>query len=82
MDRARLTQKSAEALHGAQTKALRHGHVGVDGGTCCWPCSTSTTRTRRRSREPKRTRRLAGEWSRRRPGPDRLAPAVTSPSCC
>jgi len=27
----RLTQKSQEALHDAQTKALRHGHTEVDG---------------------------------------------------
>ncbi len=31
MDPARLTQKSTEALHDAQTKALRHGHLEVDG---------------------------------------------------
>src|SRR4051812_30845101 len=31
MDRNRLTQKSQEALHDAQTKALRFGHVEVDG---------------------------------------------------
>jgi ATP-dependent Clp protease ATP-binding subunit ClpB len=30
MDPARLTQKSSQALHDAQTKALRHGHVEVD----------------------------------------------------
>src|SRR5215469_716943 len=30
MDPARLTQKSTQALHDAQTKALRHGHVEVD----------------------------------------------------
>src|SRR5260370_3322343 len=31
MDPARLTQKSQEALHDAQTKALRYGHQEVDG---------------------------------------------------
>ena len=31
MDPARLTQKSQEALHDAQTKALRYGHPEVDG---------------------------------------------------
>ncbi|WP_412520866.1 ATP-dependent chaperone ClpB [Actinomadura madurae] len=31
MDPNRLTQKSQEALHDAQTKALRFGHVEVDG---------------------------------------------------
>ncbi|TFV88468.1 ATP-dependent chaperone ClpB [Blastococcus sp. CT_GayMR20] len=31
MDLNRLTQKSQEALHDAQTKALRHGHSEVDG---------------------------------------------------
>ncbi|MFJ1543261.1 ATP-dependent chaperone ClpB [Micromonospora chalcea] len=31
MDTNRLTQKSQEALHDAQTKALRFGHVEVDG---------------------------------------------------
>ncbi len=31
MDPARLTQKSQEALHDAQTKALRLGHTEVDG---------------------------------------------------
>jgi ATP-dependent Clp protease ATP-binding subunit ClpB len=30
MDPNRLTQKSQEALHDAQTKALRHGHTEVD----------------------------------------------------
>ncbi|HWF81794.1 MAG TPA: ATP-dependent chaperone ClpB [Streptosporangiaceae bacterium] len=30
MDPARLTQKSSEALHDAQARALRHGHVEVD----------------------------------------------------
>ncbi|GAA4717107.1 ATP-dependent chaperone ClpB [Nocardioides conyzicola] len=31
MDMNRLTQKSQEALHDAQTKALRFGHIEVDG---------------------------------------------------
>ena len=31
MDTNRLTQKSQEALHDAQTAALRHGHTEVDG---------------------------------------------------
>ena len=31
MDLNRLTQKSQEALHDAQTKALRFGHQEVDG---------------------------------------------------
>ena len=31
MDPARLTQKSQEALHDAQTKALRLGQTEVDG---------------------------------------------------
>jgi ATP-dependent Clp protease ATP-binding subunit ClpB len=31
MDPSRLTQKSAEALHDAQSKALRFGHTEVDG---------------------------------------------------
>ncbi len=31
MDLNRLTQKSQEAVHNAQTKALRYGHVEVDG---------------------------------------------------
>ena len=31
MDPNQLTQKSAEALHDAQTKALRFGHTEVDG---------------------------------------------------
>jgi len=31
MDANRLTQKSQEALHDAQTKALHFGHVEVDG---------------------------------------------------
>ena len=31
MDLNRLTQKSQEALHDAQTKALRFGHTEVDG---------------------------------------------------
>ncbi|GAA4300489.1 ATP-dependent Clp protease ATP-binding subunit ClpB [Actinomadura luteofluorescens] len=31
MDPNRLTQKSQEALHDAQTKALRFGHIEVDG---------------------------------------------------
>ena len=31
MDAERLTQKSQEALHDAQTKALRFGHTEVDG---------------------------------------------------
>ena len=31
MDTNRLTQRSQEALHDAQTAALRHGHTEVDG---------------------------------------------------
>ena len=31
MDPSHLTQKSTEALHDAQTKALRYGHTEVDG---------------------------------------------------
>ncbi|GGK78647.1 chaperone protein ClpB [Sphaerisporangium melleum] len=31
MDPNRLTQRSQEALHDAQTKAIRHGHTEVDG---------------------------------------------------
>ena len=31
MDLNRLTQKSQESLHDAQTKALRFGHTEVDG---------------------------------------------------
>jgi ATP-dependent Clp protease ATP-binding subunit ClpB len=31
MDPSRLTQKSQDALHDAQTKALRYGHPAVDG---------------------------------------------------
>ena len=31
MDPSHLTQKSQEALHDAQTKALRYGHTEVDG---------------------------------------------------
>jgi ATP-dependent Clp protease ATP-binding subunit ClpB len=31
VDTSRLTQKSQEALHDAQTKALRYGHTEVDG---------------------------------------------------
>jgi len=31
MDPSHLTQKSTEALHDAQTKALRFGHTEVDG---------------------------------------------------
>ena len=31
MELSRLTQKSQEALHDAQTKALRFGHTEVDG---------------------------------------------------
>ena len=31
MDPSHLTQKSQEALHDAQTKALRYGHPEVDG---------------------------------------------------
>jgi ATP-dependent Clp protease ATP-binding subunit ClpB len=31
MDPSHLTRKSAEALHDAQTKALRFGHTEVDG---------------------------------------------------
>jgi ATP-dependent Clp protease ATP-binding subunit ClpB len=31
MDPNRLTQKSQEALHDAQTKALRFGHTETDG---------------------------------------------------
>ena len=31
MDMNRLTQKSQEALHDAQTKALRLGHTEIDG---------------------------------------------------
>ena len=31
MDPSHLTQKSQEALHDAQTKALRFGHTEVDG---------------------------------------------------
>ncbi len=31
MDMNRLTQKSQEALHDAQTKALRHSHTEIDG---------------------------------------------------
>ncbi|GAA4519137.1 MULTISPECIES: ATP-dependent chaperone ClpB [Nonomuraea] len=31
MDPNKMTQKSQEALHDAQTKALRHGHTEVDG---------------------------------------------------
>ncbi|MDX6331739.1 MAG: ATP-dependent Clp protease ATP-binding subunit ClpB, partial [Streptomycetaceae bacterium] len=31
MDLNRLTQKSQEAMHDAQTKALRFGHTEVDG---------------------------------------------------
>ncbi|WP_358533165.1 ATP-dependent chaperone ClpB [Nonomuraea sp. NPDC049750] len=31
MDPNRMTQKSQEALHDAQTKALRHGHTEIDG---------------------------------------------------
>ena len=30
MDLNRLTQKSQEAIHDAQTKALRHGHTEID----------------------------------------------------
>src|SRR4051794_34758617 len=30
MDPNKLTQKTAEALHDAQTKALRHGHTEID----------------------------------------------------
>jgi ATP-dependent Clp protease ATP-binding subunit ClpB len=31
MDMNRLTQKSQDAVHDAQTAALRHGHTEVDG---------------------------------------------------
>src|SRR5258706_8012188 len=31
MDPGRLTQKSQEALHDAQTRALRYGHPAADG---------------------------------------------------
>jgi len=31
MDPNKLTQKSQEALHDAQTRALRYGHQEVDG---------------------------------------------------
>ncbi|MEV0129580.1 ATP-dependent chaperone ClpB [Dactylosporangium sp. NPDC050688] len=31
MDLNRLTEKSQQALHDAQTKAMRHGHIEVDG---------------------------------------------------
>src|SRR6202021_4032539 len=31
MDPSHLTQKATEALHDAQTKALRYGHTEVDG---------------------------------------------------
>jgi hypothetical protein len=31
MDMNKLTQKSQEALHDAQTKALRFGHTEIDG---------------------------------------------------
>ena len=31
MDPSHLTQKSQEALHDAETKALRFGHTEVDG---------------------------------------------------
>jgi ATP-dependent Clp protease ATP-binding subunit ClpA len=51
MDPSHLTQKSTEALHDAQTKALRYGHTEVDGehlllalldqqtasSRACWP---------------------------------------------
>jgi len=50
MDLNRLTQKSQEALHDAQTKALRFGHTlrpkrsasvtqRSTGSTCSWRCS-------------------------------------------
>ncbi len=36
MDLNRLTQKSQEALHDAQTKALRFGHTEVAGCARTW----------------------------------------------
>ena len=56
MDLNRLTQKSQEALHDAQTKALRFGHTEVDGEHLllawrhgCWrgPGPTRTASARR-----------------------------------
>ena len=43
MDLNRLTQKSQEALHDAQTKALRSGTPRSTSSTCCSRCSTSPT---------------------------------------
>ena len=36
MVRSHLTQKSAEALDDAQTKALRFGTPRSTASTCCW----------------------------------------------
>ena len=48
MDPSHLTQKSQEALHDAQTRALRFGHSEVDGehlllcSSRCWPAASCT----------------------------------------
>ena len=49
MDMNRLTQKSQEALHDAQTKALRFGHTEVDGEHLL----AGAVRPARRTRSPR-----------------------------
>jgi hypothetical protein len=44
MDINRLTQKSQEALHDAQTKALRYGHTEIEASTRCAPTPRGRSR--------------------------------------
>ncbi len=43
MDPNRLTLKTQEALHDAQTKALRSATPRLTPSTCCSRCSSSRT---------------------------------------
>ncbi len=80
MDMNRLTQKSQEALHDAQTKALRFGpRRGATASTCCWPCSTSPRAWSRRcspgrGADPDRLREDLEAELGRRPRVSGLAP--------
>ena len=84
MDLNRLTQKSQEALHDAQTKALRFGHTEVDGEhlllalldqpdglvprLLARPAPTPTAARRDRRRELGRRPRVTGPGAAARPG--------------
>ena len=90
MDMNRLTQKSQEALHDAQTKALRFGHVEVDGEHLLLALLDQgeglvAPLIARAGADPDRLREdLEAELGRRRgsAGPGRRPGRCTSPNGC